>query len=246
MFNNRPTKAKTIGEVMYLSNNILKLIALTFLVTLLWASSSQAGLPRGGNILDTGESFHPHRGEVRLNLMGEWSDTTESHLEAVCRDLLEEDKTYHLNFAPVFQFGNVAVEPTIGWVFQEDDEFLVALRIRPEWAGFQAYSNTEYSFESKSYYYLTQAYVRVSPFLEWGVEAEGWGDFENHLTSNGLGVNLAFNFHPRKGWGKKLSKLRVEAFCQAREMDGHLKPAVGIRFSVTPKMDAHSPSRRRY
>ena len=132
----------------------------------------------------------------------------------------------------------------LGYSFR-DQELVTGLRFHPEWDNQRGYSNVEYQLETKSYYYLVQLETRVSPLIEWGVEIEGWGDIDDKLMSNGVGINLAFHLRGLSRYKHQDSKLRVEAFVQLREMDGEYKPQFGIRFDFTPKPTEHTSNRRR-
>ena len=200
------------------------------------------GLSRGGNIPIWDKSTHPPRGEFRLDWMGQLSDQVKSRLQGVCYDVLEkEDKPFYVYLG--LQFGDL--ESVVGYSFR-DEEWVTGLRLYPKWETWHAYSNLEYQLETKSFYYLAQAELHLSPFIECGAEVEGWGDLDDDMISNGVGLNMAFNLHAHQRWGKKDSKLRVEAAIQYRGLGGEWKPQAVVRFVFTPKPDEHTRSRRRH
>lgn len=235
--------SKKFGQGFLILIGLLGLIAVIFGLV----GVAKAGpIPRWDHDSDINiwdESTHPPRAEVRLNVNNYQSHGVESRLQGVCYDVLEEkDKPYYLYFGFGFQSGHLDIEPVVGWSFR-DNEWVVALRTYPEWEKWRGYSNAEYQLETKSWYYLAQIETHFNHWVEWGAEMEGWGDIDDNLTSNGLGVNAIFNLQPVRG--NPDSKLRIEAGLQIREMDSKYKPQAVVRFIFTPKMDEHTPDPRR-
>jgi len=226
---------------------LLVLLVIMALVAILTNDVEAKGLPRRGDVFDWNESWQPPRGEVSLNLLGEFSPGgVKSRLQGVCYDVLEEkNKPYYIYLGAGFQTGNLEIEPALGWSFR-DNEWVLALRTYPDWGKSRAYSNLEYQLETQSYYWVAKIETHLNHFIEWGVEAEGWGDLDDYLTSNGAGLNLVFHLQGRRRYGDQDSKLQIEAAVQYREMDGSWKPQAIVRFNFTPKLDEHSRSRRRH
>jgi hypothetical protein len=217
-------------------------------VVIALVGEAKAGpIPRWDHNSDIGiwnESTHPPRAEVRLNLINAQSTGVESRLQGVCYDLLEKkDKPYYLYLGFGFQSGHLDIEPALGWSFR-DNEWVAAFRTYPEWEKWRGYSNCEYQLETKSWYYLAQIETHFNHWVECGAEMEGWGDIDDQLTSNGAGINVVFNTHPR--WGNPDSKLRIEAGLQLREMDSKYKPQLIVRFIFSPEMEEHTPDPRRW
>lgn len=213
-----------------------------------FTQSAQAIRPRDGyskNIFDWGENWQPPRGEARLNWMG-WYSSFRFNLQGVCYDVLEKDKKpYYLYLAVGVPVKGYILEPVVGWAWQ-DKEWVGGFRIYFDSSQFwRNYSNLEYQPKSQAFYYLTQLEFRLSPFLEMGVEVEGWGDIDDDLESNGAGVNIVFNLHALSGWKVPSAKASVELAVQYRELGGLWKPQAVARLIFTPKRQEHTPSTRR-
>lgn len=200
---------------------------------------------RGRKIFDWGTNWQPPRGEARLNWMSSDSSKIRWNLQGVCYDVLEKDKKpYYLYLAAGLRFRNHILEPVGGWAWQ-DKEWVTGLRIYSDYRLCRTYYNLEYQPQSQSFYYLAQLEFRFSPFLEMGFEAEGWGDVDDDIQSNGAGVNASFNLHGLSGWKVPGAKVSVEMSVQYRELGGLWKPQAIARLVITPKRGEHSSSTRR-
>ena len=253
----REIDLRRMERVMLFGKNTPKNLGLGFLIVIgllvifavvvFLSGDAEAAIVRGyhsGNIPIWDESTHPPRAEVRLDMLGnDLSPGVETLLQGVCYDVLEkEDKPFYLYFGMGFQRGNLKIQPAVGWSFR-DNEWVLALRTYPKWERWRGYSNVEYQLETKSWYYLGQIETHINDWVEWGVEVEGWGDIDDHMTSNGAGLNVVFNTRPVRA--NPDAKIRIEAGIQWREMGDKYKPQVLVRFIFTPKMEAHSPNIRR-
>lgn len=214
-------------------------------LSLVLVSQLQAGVRYRGSVVNWGTDWQPPRAEARLNLENDLSPILHSRLQGVCYDLLEkDDKPSYLYWGLGFRRGNLMLEPTIGWSFM-DKEIVGAFRLYPKWKTWFGYSNCEYQFKTKSFYYLAQLGKKFSPFFEMGTEIEGWGDINDNLQSTGFGLNFAFNLHAVGRLKAQKSKLRVEVAIQYRELGNQWKPQAVVRLIFTPKMEEHTPSHRR-
>src|SRR3989339_609728 len=221
---------------MFFGNRIFGCLIFIGLFIIL-VTDLQAGVRHRGNVFNWGTDWQPPRAEARLNVENDLSPLLHSRIQGVCYDLLEaKDKPFYLYWGLGFRRGNLMLEPAIGWSFR-DKELVGAFRLYPQWKDWFGYSNVEYQFETRSFYYLAQLGKKFNPFFEMGMEIEGWGDIDDNLQSNGLGVNFAFNLQGLKRFKAQESKLRVEAAIQYRELDSQWKPQAVVRLILTPKID---------
>jgi|GEM_PF-4268225 len=237
MFSNTTTSQKVVWFFVIL------------LISISTFSSVQAGrgyfgLKPHGSVINWGENWQPPRGVAILNVQKEHSSGLYTNLQGVCYDLLEkENKPFYGYLEVGFHLGNLAVGPTIGWSFR-DKELVAGLRLHQDSSIWRGYSNLEYQFETKSFYYQGQISLKFNAFFDLGGEVEGWGDIDDNLTSHGFGAVFGFNLQALRLVDND-SKLRIEAAIQLRELMDQWKPQAIVRFSFTPKMDEHTIPKRR-
>lgn len=174
-------------------------------------------LSRGGYFINSDEA----RAQLRLDIMGQWSDEVKSRFGIVCHDVLKTNEYKSTDLYLGLQFGEF--EPILGWNFL-NNEWVTGLRYYPKWDNKRGYLNFEYQFWSQRYYY----HARIE-FSKVGFEAEGRGDINDHLVSNGFGPYLIFNLQPRYGWRENNLKFRVEAGVQYHKFG----PEAVVRFTFT-------------
>lgn len=198
-----------------------------------------------GSLFGWNENWHPWRGEVRLDLVNQQSDRLQTRLQGICYDVMEKgSKPSYVYLGFGFCYRGLIAEPTIGWAFR-DNEWVGAVRLYGLWRGFRFYHNLEVQpLKTQSFYYISQMEWRLKAFLEIGLEAEGWADIDDELSSQGAGINAVLSFQGIRG--AEDSKFYLETALQYRELGGDWKPQPIIRLIFRPKLDDHTPDHRRY
>lgn len=203
------------------------------------------GLKQGGNVIDWGTDWQPPSVAVALDLKKEHPSGVYSNLQVVCYDVLEkENKPSYGYLAVGFHLRNLDVEPAIGYSFR-DKELVGACRLYPKVFNFRSYFNLEYQPESQAFYYQAQTSLKFSLFFDLGLEAEGWGDLNDDLESNGFGLVGGFNLHNWDFFKGKDHKIRIEAALQLRELMDEIKPQAVLRIKISPDMDESTKPKRR-
>lgn len=101
------------------------------------------------------------------------------------------------DLAPLAYFGAefsaapwLKIEPVIGWTFGGDQP-IASVRFAPSIGRTWAWTDFEFQPIGHDSYWFVQADYKVSDHLHFGLEDEGWGNFDDTSTmSNGFGPDL--------------------------------------------------------